>query len=134
MTQASVQLSAGDEVQSWCTKCRMMRLHKVKALVPGKPSRVVCVVCDGEHNFRAEPPKSRRNKKRPKNNDMNPWKDLTADVDDSNVQPYSIGKVFGEGDFIRHRRFGLGVVTEVLDPNKMLVAFEDKQRVMVCNK
>ena len=130
----TVELKPGDEAQSWCTKCREMRLHKVKALVPGKVPRVICVVCDGEHNFRPQPPKSTRSKKRSKADEPNPWKELTTDVREDRIIPYSISESFGEGDFIQHRRYGLGVVTEVLDASKMIVAFEDKKRVMVCNK
>jgi len=132
-------LKPGDEVQSWCTKCREMRLHNVKALVEGKVPRVICRTCDGEHNFRPNPPKSKQKgtaKSRRKKGEAepNPWKELMVDADISKARDYTIHERFAGKEVMNHRKYGIGIVIEVLDATKMAVAFEDKRRILVCNK
>lgn len=129
----AAQMRPGDEVDSWCTKCREMRLHNVKAIPEGRAVRVICRTCDGEHNYRPQPPKSKRTKKTAKVV-RNPWAELVVNVREDRVVPYTISGSFGEGDFLQHKKYGLGVVTELYDAHKMSVAFEDKLRIMVCNK
>lgn len=131
------EMKPGDEVDAWCGKCNDMKLHKIKALPPGKDPRVICIVCTSEHNFREQPskaqPAARPRAKKTKVEEHNPWQELTSKfVGDG--KPYSISDHFDQGDFIQHHRYGLGVVTEILDTSKIVVAFEDKKRVMVCNK
>jgi len=134
IAQTTTNMSPGEEVNSWCTKCREIRLHKVKAVAPGRVPRVICIVCDGEHNFRPQPPKTKRTKKKTTLNEPNPWKELTENMIDKKTIPYTIHDSFIEGEFVDHQRYGLGVVTEILDSNKLVIAFEDKKRIMVCNK
>src|SRR4051812_14432518 len=52
----SKPLRAGGEVDSWCTKCKMLLNHRVIAMVGGTPVRVECSTCMSHHNFRARPP------------------------------------------------------------------------------
>ena len=42
----------GKEVTSYCTKCRVERLHIIVALADEKPKRVQCKACEGVHNYR----------------------------------------------------------------------------------
>ena len=53
---------------------------------------------------------------------------------DDKLRDYSIQERFWEGEYIKHRKYGIGIVTEMLDVNKMAVWFEDKKRIMVFNK
>src|SRR5687768_7394873 len=46
-------LSAGGEIDAWCTKCRMDLGHRIVALVAGAPKRVICQTCFGEHAYHA---------------------------------------------------------------------------------
>ena len=46
-------LTAGGEIDAWCTKCRMDLGHRIVALVHGVPKRVVCLTCGSQHNYRA---------------------------------------------------------------------------------
>ena len=45
-------LTAGSEIDAWCTKCRMDLLHRIVAMVRGRPKRVICMTCNSEHNYR----------------------------------------------------------------------------------
>lgn len=131
----ATQLRAGDEVNAWCTKCRLMHTHIIKAIDPNgkKPPRVICTCPkQTERNYRPNPPKSRTKKKAVVVE--NPWVKLTETVNQDRVLPYTVSGSFSDGDFLQHKKYGLGVVIEILDNNKLSVAFEDKVRVMVCNK
>lgn len=136
----TTDMKAGDEIDAWCNKCKDMKLHKIRALVPGKDPKVVCLVCDSEHNYRAQPSTvapaatARPRAKRVKAEEHNPWQELVAKVAEDKIKPYGVSLEFYQDDFIQHHRYGLGVVTEILDTSKMVVAFEDKKRIMVYNK
>ena len=56
-----------------------------------------------------------------------------VDVDDASQ--YEVGQVvkadaFAEGDLIRHKKFGDGVVTRILDPKKVEILFKDEPRTL----
>ena len=42
----------GDEVDSYCTKCRMDLMHRIIAMHNGKIIRVECQTCKTHHNYR----------------------------------------------------------------------------------
>ena len=46
-------LTAGAEIDAWCTKCRMDLMHRIVAMVQSAPKRVICLTCNSEHNYRA---------------------------------------------------------------------------------
>src|SRR5688572_28940516 len=52
----SKPLRAGGEVDSWCTKCKLVLNHRVIAMVAGTPVRVECSTCGSHHNFRGRAP------------------------------------------------------------------------------
>ena len=49
-------LKVGGDVDSWCTKCRMMLTHRIVAMVGPKPARVECETCHSQHNWRERAP------------------------------------------------------------------------------
>lgn len=49
---SSRKLTAGGEVVSWCTKCRMDLLHRIIAMVAGVPVKVECKTCSSHHRYR----------------------------------------------------------------------------------
>ena len=132
-------LKVGDEVNAWCTKCLEMRMHKIKSIDPKgeKVPRVVCLCPEKtERNYRPHPPKSRMKKQakaRPTDG-ANPWRSMREGADITQARVYTIHEHFITGDVIDHRRYGIGFVLEILDATKILVACEDKKRMMVCNK
>lgn len=48
----SAKLTAGGEVVSYCTKCRMDLGHRIIALVEGVPVKVECQTCGSHHKYR----------------------------------------------------------------------------------
>lgn len=138
MATNTQSLKPGDEVSSWCTKCLEMKQHIVKALVPNKPPRVVCTCPEQkERNYRPNPPKTRTqgsSRKRKTTQAPNPWAELSSKHNGSAHRPYTISENFQEGDAFEHHRYGLGFVIETVDHDKMLVAFEDRLRLLIRNK
>ncbi|MDQ2643863.1 MAG: hypothetical protein M3020_08625, partial [Myxococcota bacterium] len=59
-------LSAGKEIDSWCTKCRLELGHRIVAMVGGAPKRVICLTCGSEHNYRAVKSDARSSVARPR--------------------------------------------------------------------
>lgn len=48
----SAKLTAGGEVVSYCTKCRLDLGHRIIALVDGVPVKVECQTCGSHHKYR----------------------------------------------------------------------------------
>ena len=46
---------AGDEVDSKCTKCKLILAHTIIAMVGDQIARVKCNTCGGEHAYRPPP-------------------------------------------------------------------------------
>ncbi|HMJ11987.1 MAG TPA: hypothetical protein VK524_11265 [Polyangiaceae bacterium] len=144
------QLSAGSEIDAYCTKCRMDLGHRVIAMVGPAPKRVICQTCNSQHNYRAprsEPRAKTRTagsparaasegrsasgggRGRAEQERRSGWearisgKALTAFI------RYSMERRFSAGDLILHSKFGEGYVTEV-DGGKMNVMFQDGARTL----
>lgn len=53
------QYHAGGEVDSFCTRCRMVLAHTILAVDGSRPARVQCNTCQGQHNYRPATPEPR---------------------------------------------------------------------------
>lgn len=123
----------GDEVESYCTKCREMANHNVAVLaVNGKPPRVVCKVCNGEHNYRPSPPQTRRSSSGRTTTRRKLGLSLT-DEQKTSATHYKIGGLFQQGEVISHPTFGFGEITEIRSPQRMLVLFDGSQKLLIYN-
>ena len=140
-------LSAGAEIDAWCTKCRMDLSHRIIALVEGRPKRVICQTCNSEHNYRspkgvasptparrasptsARAPKGQRIAKAEQER-LDEWKVHVLGKDEEAFKKYSIDGNFSEGELLLHKKFGEGYVTEVLEDSKVSVMFRDGPRTL----
>ena len=144
-------LKAGGEVDSWCTKCRLFLNHRIIAMLGPKPVRVECSTCGSHHNFRARPPGE---KDAPAGRTTSPasaraprvssatkaeqarasreqsWEKAVTGRALNDFRKYTIHETFREGDLIRHSRFGDGVVTRIIDANKVEILFKDEPRTL----
>lgn len=148
-------LSAGSEIDSWCTRCRMDLNHRIVAMVGGAPKRVVCLTCGSEHNYRA--PKNAttssvvvRNRKEPAPSPGKPasaaqrvtqkaraeqerydaWATRTLGKALDAFTKYSMDRQYREGELVMHSKFGEGYVETVLDSGKISVMFRDGPRTL----
>jgi hypothetical protein len=138
-------LSVGDRVDARCTKCRKLLNHTIVAMVDGRPARVMCNTCGGEHNYKdpsAAPQaktsastvkKTSRTKASPGvKAERQQWDNILADMDPSTAVHYAMDGCFRVGTLIDHPVFGLGMVQETLCPDKMRVLFQDGKKTLRC--
>jgi hypothetical protein len=58
------------------------------------------------------------------------WEQATSGRSDADFKAYNVGASFREGDLLRHKKFGAGLVTRVIDGNKVEVLFRDETRTL----
>lgn len=147
----SKPLKAGGEVDSWCTKCKLFLNHRIIAMVGGTPVRVECSTCSSHHNFRARPPgdkpaaggKAATSERAPRSTRSSVtkaqqalldrekmWEKAIAGKGVNEFKNYRVDDMFNEGDLIRHKKFGDGVVTRIIDPKKIEILFKDEPRTL----
>ncbi len=61
------------------------------------------------------------------------WGSLMAEVEEAQIVDYDINADFNETDAIRHKTFGVGVITKILADNKIEVVFEEDKKVLAQN-
>jgi hypothetical protein len=147
------ELSAGDIIESRCTKCREVLNHRIVAMVDGIVKRVECNTCNGVHNYYAPPaakaakvtktaavskPRSpgaapRVSRKDPAEVEREEWASLQHTFDPEKALPYDMNGRFLAKRLVLHPMFGLGIVKTVTVPNKMQVLFKDGIKLLRCN-
>jgi hypothetical protein len=130
----------GKDVDSWCTKCKLILAHTIEAVVNGRITRVHCNTCKSQHAHRAKPPgeggkasgtrAARTTRARPAPAAVL-YADLVRGRDEKSARPYSGTERFAPRDLIKHASFGLGVVTALKDVNKIEVLFPDGAKTLI---
>ena len=142
---------AGGEIDSFCTKCRMVLNHRIIAMVGDKAKRVECSTCGSHHNYRAKAPGepaaagaagTKRASTAPKSTrgptkaqqailDLERfWEKATSGRPVTDFKRYSVAFLYDEGALVHHTKFGDGVVTRVIDPRKVEVLFRDGHKTL----
>ena len=146
-------LKTGGEVDSFCTKCRMVLNHRIIAMVGTRPVRVECSTCNSHHNYRpnapgekastgtagglvvtrSSTPRATRGPTKAAQAVMDrekAWEKSIAGKAVSDFRVYRVSLTFKEGDLIRHSKFGDGVVTRIIDAGKVEILFKDEARTL----
>jgi hypothetical protein len=134
--------TVGKDVDSWCTKCKLVLAHTIEAVVDGRITRVHCNTCNGQHAYRARAPgttkaggPARPRASRASSSRPAPAAVLYADLlrgrDANAARVYSTTDRFAERELINHATFGLGVVTLLKDVNKIEVLFADGAKILI---
>jgi hypothetical protein len=143
-------LKVAGEVDSWCTRCRLILNHRIVSMKSGKAHQVECLTCRSQHLWRANVPgtpavagasEHPRAAASGKAGARTPRVSAAARHEQSwehalngrgvhEFKAYSVGGSFQEGDFVRHKKFGDGVVTRVIDGHKVEVLFRDEARTL----
>lgn len=134
------QLSAGDVIESRCTKCRTVMNHTIVAMVNDLPGRVECNTCKGVHNYRKpaeeKPAKTAKTPRKRASNKIDPdlavWAELALDQSGTTASAYSMQAVFKQDEVVRHPTFGLGKVMRLVPPNKVEILFEEGRKLLRC--
>jgi hypothetical protein len=132
--------SAGEDIESWCTKCRLELGHTIVAMVGNLPKRVKCNTCNSLHNYRAKPAEKRSartgasgQKRKSRGKTYKDYLALLTEADRSNSRAYSIKSTFRENDVIEHPKFGTGLVLSTVKDNKIDVIFENGPKLLIHN-
>ncbi|MFV1975206.1 MAG: hypothetical protein ACC651_05620 [Candidatus Scalindua sp.] len=133
--------SAGGYIEAWCTKCRLELGHTIVAMVANFPKRVKCNTCNAQHNFRTKPSekkriKSKNSTQKIKSQEINYNESISrlTNSDRSNAKKYRIEGNFEKDEIIDHPKFGIGIVSSVIQINKIEILFKDGSKLLVQNK
>jgi hypothetical protein len=144
---------AGGEIDSWCTKCKLVLNHRIIAMVGPKPVRVECSTCGSHHNYRPRAPGEREastssggggssgttrasrvpsvtRAEQARRDREQSWEKAIAGRAMNDFRKYNVAAKWAEGDLVRHPKFGDGVVTRVLDAHKVEILFRDEPRTL----
>lgn len=153
-------LTAGSEIDAWCTRCKMVLGHRIVAMVRTQPARVICMTCNSEHNYKKTAPASQAvalvkrmsdgsitelgkgkaasaSKKTAQPRSAGPTKARTTDWESRVLgQPvsaftrYAITRNLTPGELISHPKFGDGYVACLMEGKKVSVVFRDGIRTL----
>ena len=122
----------GQEIEAYCGRCRMDRIHRVVAQDPdGRIRKIICGMCNSYRNHKqtqvssSQPRTVRRSSSR-----------AAAPPEDygSPSRSYNMRENFEVGEVISHPMFGVGKVVTIRDNNKIEVKFRDGLKVLLQNK
>ena len=125
---------AGENVASYCTKCKLNLDHTIVAMDGETIVKVTCKTCGSKHKFKdpAEAPKSRSPRAKSGNGTKMSaeglWEAGLAEAK-GKARTYDMAAKYRIGDIVMHDRFGKGVVRK-LYMNKCDMLFKDKERLM----
>ena len=145
-------ISAGDEIDSKCTRCKEETIHRVVAMVAGEVHLVICTRCWGQHRYRPShkdkvkrvPQITKRQNKgngkakkiqiSPPMNGLQEWQILRSDAGNLRPLPYDQYASYQVSQAIDHSIFGLGFVRKVIASTKMEVIFQREIKLLVMNR
>jgi hypothetical protein len=139
-------VTAGDPVESQCTRCKALLNHTIIAMVAGAVARVKCNTCGSEHNHRPakvakvaavkgakaeKVAKSPRAKavKAPVISDEEIWEELIRPLDPDNAVPYSMEGKFRVNSLLTHPTFGIGMIA-ASQAGKIEVVFKAGRKLL----
>jgi hypothetical protein len=145
---------AGQEIDAYCTKCKMDLLHRVVAVAGGKPVKVECRTCMTTHVYRAprnvrspgaSPAAGSSVASSPRVSSSEPSARRARTTAPSepvalvppqgaHVHLYKVTERFAPEAWVSHKTFGIGRVVREIPPDKIEVRFDDGPKVLVHGK
>ena len=143
-----VTAKIGDMIDSQCGRCHDSTPHKVLTLdAKGRAQRCECEVCHGKHLWRKPRGKEDPDRKRLSSEEratlaaekaaadaQAAFDVVWAQTDGQEPTAYNIRATFEHGQRVTHKKFGDGVVVEVIPPGRVEVRFSDGVRSLVMNR
>ncbi len=126
--------SAGQNIDSYCGKCKLSRDHTIMAMDGEAIAKVRCKNCGGSHKFRNPADAQKVRKPRAKKGAGEEatteiiWQAGLAEAK-GKERDYSMASKYRVGDVVNHQTFGKGIVMK-LYANKCDMLFKDKERLM----
>ncbi len=133
-------LRAGQDIASYCGKCKLELMHIIHALdADGKPAKVECRTCGAVHKYRVKSKKTsttssaktsraktakKTREEKAREAAAAKYEELLHGRTDEPAIPYAIrGTTYEVGQLVAHKKFGTGVVTDIVAADKMDVVF-----------
>lgn len=136
----------GQEIEAYCERCRLNLNCTISAMDEDQIKQVECRTCGNFVRYR--PPvdesarkqkmlervlrmRDKKRQKRPPNaprSSMNAdprWVEMTEGVNSTWAVPYRAERMYEEGDFVLHKRFGLGYVDRQEKEKEIAVLFRE---------
>jgi hypothetical protein len=142
--------TAGSEVDSYCTKCKMDLNHRIVAMEGERIARVECLTCRGQHNYRTpkssaasttrrraagstanKPAGARRTRISAEEQNRQVWESAIVGKSPTDFVAYNIKQVFAQGQLVRHKKFGDGIVHQLKEDGKVAVLFQEGEKVLI---
>jgi len=146
MRKESVDTLVGKDVEAYCGKCKADTWHVVTVVKNGKVAKVICKICNATHAYKVPEKETAKTKaastsprrrttgaKRISGRGKKDWGTLVGQIEDRQVTDYAISGEFSSSPAIRHKSFGVGVVTKVLAKNKIEVLFQEGTKILAQN-
>lgn len=144
MRSESADTLIGKDIEAYCGKCKNDTWHTVTTVKNGKITKVMCKTCIGYHAYKAPQgaekvkvaatPSRRRTSTTPRGSRAKKdWGTLVGQIEDQQVADYALSGEFSKSPAIRHKNFGVGVITKVLTKNKIEVLFQDGTKILAQN-
>ncbi len=124
-----MSLIIGQNVDGWCTRCKVISRHTIEVMTGEKITRSHCNTCGGRHAHRATAPRTRPNG-RPELSPEGKHAALLRGRTEASARPYSSAARFAVGEVVAHDTFGLGVVTGERDHVKIDIVFANGPKVL----
>jgi hypothetical protein len=125
-----MEFKVGDNIDGWCTRCKLVLRHTIESMVGGKIKRAHCNTCGGQHAHRAQAPRTRLGAAEQLTEDSK-YATLLRGRTEAASKPYSTSSRFAVGEVISHATFGLGVVTAERESVKIDILFADGPKVLL---
>jgi len=140
---------AGDDIDAYCTKCKLLLTHTVLSETGGIARNVQCKTCGSQHKYRRAPGERKASGsvramlserwglnttgKQPVSATML-WEMKSQDMSSSVViREYHMQDKYKSRDVIQHPMFGLGFVEKIRSETSMNVLFKDAVKLMAMN-
>jgi hypothetical protein len=130
----------GSDVEAYCPKCKADTTHVVISKYEEEIRRVQCNPCGDVHSYRKprgeteddvpEPVSARKRAALKKLN----WDEFFARKSQNDAKPYEFRERYRENLIVRHPKFGVGFVSEVVSDSKVEITFQDARRILVHNR
>ncbi len=136
MSDTSADRLVGQEIETKCGKCKAETLHTITSVKDGKIAKVMCNICNSYHIYRAKKEKVAKVKAtgtkttRTMRRGRMSWDNLILEVQEKEVSDYSTGGDFREIRAIRHKTFGVGVITKVHNAYRIEVVFKEGTKLL----
>jgi len=129
---AAIEYNAGDDIDAYCKKCKLVLAHVIVALRATKPAKTECKTCGEVHAYRKDAPGTRKRSTKSKENAQKAEYDrLMEGRDISAAEKYKLVGDYAAEQVIDHKTFGIGIVTRQLSDNKLEVFFLESIKVLV---